>query len=285
MPITEEGATALVRVRGLGLVALNDEHKPDGRFEEAMIRSGNHKLEVVVTGPRSDDDGTEVEHFRGCLPVRAGIEISIKGVEEPLVKGFKPFEATNFDRRDPSICDKNDFRWVFDLTDLYGQKLEKNPLSYDNLKPEITAVYIENADLYADIPEGILLDNQPFFMKKTGPNEPPIAYGFLSEYICARLISKRIEIEITVPGIEKFVLHRKHFEGVSYTVNISNLDTSERATFEELDVVYKFLKPATATPIQLNGWAKVLSEGGVGTDGWDYCHGGKGGGTKLSDYI
>lgn len=275
--------TAEVRLRGLGLIAVNSS---DGQFEKAFIRAGNHKLEMSIYGPKSETDATDTKHLAVTLPNVPGIEIRIEGAGNVVHEGVIPYHssATRFNRLDPENSDLEDYRWIFNLSqELYGAKLARNPISIG--KPPTTNVFVKNSKIFAVMPDKPSVGDTPFFMSRKSA-EAPKAFGFIAETARCEVLADEFVVSVKIPGVPEYLFKRKHFDGETYRISLSNVDSSDTATPNESEILYKYLQHPDDEPIILEAWNRYDPESdGSPIHGKDYCHSCDGGGDNLGDYL
>lgn len=278
MGVNEKDATAIVKVRGLGLAAFNPNKK---RFENAILRHGNHELKMQISGPNG-------YQFDLKIPKVDGVEISITTIGKPETEHYDRYVREPFVRLAGSANDLNDYRWIFNFgSEFNGQKLVKNDVARPQDKPPVTKLFIENGLFYAMMPEPDQWTLQPFFFKVNTETAERIPFGFLSESIGVRMKAKGILICISIDGQIEEKLELDHVDDAPYRIAIENVDSSDTASPNEIDVLYQFLSHPQGKVYGFEGWVPFVSADGSASDtsGKNYCHVGESDGDGIDDFL
>lgn len=271
--VTNE-TTAVIKVKGLGIIAFNSD---DQIFEEALLQAPGHKMVVRVIGPTSEIDTTEKTWFEEDISSTSGVKIEIYGGRDSTVPGYDLNMNGSIDRLNLNQNNHSDFGWIPDLSqELNGVDLVRREPPVVG-RVGVVTLGIKNARFSAAMPGTADHRENPFFMKYEYNSDVPIPFGFMAPEYLAEIESNEVTINITgtvtrPPGT------LPHVPGHPYEIGITNIDPDDTNTMNDLRYIYQFLMhPDAGKECSLEAWTRHTAVGMPPISGWDYCHGGKSG--------
>lgn len=268
MSITESSATALVRFTGLGIVCFNDKKQ---RGEIGIIRDDKHALAITIKQPRFKD-GIEKDlvlyepiAVYSSLP-KSGVEIEIRTGPNAAVEGFQVYKAgSDFDRMESE--DLNDYRWVVDMKELYGENLVK---SNGNGRYPLSKLFINGGLFYVHN-----LKTDVFFEKvekdAAGHEIARNDFGCIGETIGVKLEADEVSFSIKT-GDEVQTQNLSRVNGLPFLIDIMNMNHGQDAVLSDMPDYHKYLTNSEGTVYELEPKKEPGTAGG-GAVGIDvFCH-------------
>ncbi|HKO99577.1 MAG TPA: hypothetical protein VJU86_21540 [Pyrinomonadaceae bacterium] len=266
MPLNESSATALVRFTGLGIICFNKDRQ---RGEIAAIRDNKHTLSIRVQRPAFKDGGNDVIAYQDIasyekLP-KDDVQIEIKAVGEPAIKGYEVYQPGDFDRLDSP--DVNDFRWIVDMKALHGQVVV-TPGS----KPyPLTKIYIDNGLFYTQkLETSVLFEKVEKGTNGTTGNRE--VFGNVGETIGVQIGGEEVSFTIRIGGKEETHTLRR-VDGLPFRIEIKNMDYSDNAVYSDMADYYGYLSSANGAQFD---FARVVEEDSKARGGSvnqiEFCH-------------
>lgn len=271
MPVTESSATALVRVRGLGIACFNETQN---RGEVALIRDGRHTLSVKISKPVFIENTVgydDVVTYENLDPMNVSIEINAVG--NSTISGYEVYTSGDFDRVS-GANDENDFRWIvcMENEELHGHDLVKNDDLLDQNQNKVSRLYIRNALFYtSDVNENFLFEK---VQKDDRGNE--IAreeFGLIAETMGAKIEAEYVRFSLKI-GFEEHTHVFPRVVGNPVKIDITNMDPDPEAVISDMPDYYGFLQDENGTTFDLNNVNNETGEipGGTSTTGEEFCH-------------
>jgi hypothetical protein len=273
MSVKESSATALVRFTGLGIICFNKDLQ---RGEIAAIRDNKHLLTVKIQQPVFEEAGgndlllyKDIATYQN-LP-KDDVQIEIKALGKPAVKGYEIYHGVDFDRLDSA--DVNDFRWIVNMNTLHGDTV----LSATALSPiaqrrhPITKIYVGNGLFYTH-----KLDTELFFEKvekdASGTATRREVFGNVAETIGVKIESEEVSFTIRI-GDREETQSLKRIDGLPFRIEIKNMDYSEDAVYSDMADYYGYLSSPTGQQFDLT---PIIEDAGTAHGGAvnhkQFCH-------------
>jgi len=268
MALQESSATALVRFTGLGIVCFNKEEQ---RGEIAAICDGKHTLTIKIQRPvYQDGGGKDIIAYQDIVTYqnlpKDGVELEIKALSAPAIKGYEIYQSGEFDRLDST--DINDFRWVVNMNTLHGDAVlaptseQKHPLA---------KIYLGNGLFYTH-----KLDTNLFFEKvekdAQGAATQREVFGSVAETIGVKIEGDEVGFTIRI-GDKEESHSLKRIDGLPHKIQIVNMNHSENAVYSDMPDYYRYLASASGTQFDLSPIvddAEGTAAEGVNTR--EFCH-------------
>lgn len=276
MPVTENSATALVRVRGLGIVCFNQTRN---RGEVALLRDGRHTLSVRISKPAFVEEAEsdtvnydDVVTYESLDPMSTSIEISGEG--NSTINGYEIFTGETFDRLNSENNDPNDFRWIvrMESDELHGTNLVRNDNAAERNQVQVSKLFISNALFYTnEISEKFFFEK---IKKDADGNELGREdFGFIAETVGAKIESEFVSIKLKT-GVEEHTHVFPRIIGNPVKIEITNMDLNPQAVISDMPDYYRFLKDESGTKFDLNNVGNDPDEQAAGesTTGEEFCH-------------
>jgi hypothetical protein len=276
MPVRENSATALIRVRGLGIACFNETKN---RGEVAIIRDGRHTLSIRISKPSFVEEAgidtvsyDDVVTYDSIDPMDVAIEIS--GAGDSMISGYELFTNGDFDRLNGENNDENDFRWIVKLEsdELHGRGLVKNDALLAQNSNQVSRLYISNALFYT------CEVNEKFFFEKIEKDDKGNTvkredFGYIAETMGAKIESDFVRFNLKI-GVEEHTHVFPRVVGSPVKIEITNMDLNPQAVISDMPDYYKFLQDASGTRFDLNNVSNDTDEETVGdsTTGEEFCH-------------
>jgi hypothetical protein len=243
MSIRESSATALVRVRGIGIFCFNPNKK---QGEMALIRDNRHTLTIRVAKPVFNDNSDKdtvnyatVIEYQHIDPINVCIEI--EGVGNSVVDGYEVYKKGEFNRLNPSESDEHDFRWLVNLEgeELHEKLLTKQESLKNGSRSPVSKLFIKNGLFYART-----INKNLFFEKlKKDANNNVIEkndFGYVAETVAAKIESDFVSFKIRI-GAEEHIHIFPRISGSPYKIEISNMDLDQENPISDMPDFYNFL--------------------------------------------
>ncbi len=276
MSVIENSATALVRVKGLGIACFNATNQ---RNETSLIRDGRHRLTIRISKPAFVEEAgsdtvsyDDIVTYESIDPMDSSIEISGSG--NSMISGYELFTGETFDRLNPEGNDPNDIRWIVKLEsdELHGGSLVKNDdLSAQN-QMTITKLYISNALFYTNEV------NENFFFEKIkkdadGKEIERSDFGCIAETMGAKIEAEFVTFKLKV-GNEEHTHVFPRVIGSPVKIEITNSDPNPSAVISDMPDYYRFLKDESGITFDLNNVTndETGTVSGDSTTGDEFCH-------------
>lgn len=269
MPIQESSATALIRVTGLAICCLNQEHQT---AEFALIRDDNHQLAIRIQQPVYQDGAEkDIIVYRDIvlyeqLP-KENVQIEIKALQAPAISGFEVYQNGDFDRL--GAADVNDFRWILNIDTLHDNA-PLNPTGGQHWP--LSKFYLSNCLLYTH-----KLDQNLFF-EKVEKDAQGVAgqreiFGNVAETIGAMIEAQEVGFNIRI-GDREETHSLKRVEGLPFRVEITNMNRNENAVFSDMPDYYKYLSSPIGNQFELTPIKEDDDEttNGGAVNQQDFCH-------------
>jgi hypothetical protein len=270
MSVNESSATALVRFTGLGIICFNSDRH---RGEIAAIRDNKHLLTVTVQKPVFQDGaGDDVVAYREIatyekLP-NEDVQIEIKALREPAIKGYEIYQNGEFDRLDSA--DVNDFRWIVNMDALHGDTALRP--TGKRLYP-LTKIYIGNGLFYTH-----KLDTNLFFEKvekdSSGTAKQREVFGSVAKTVGVKIEGEEVGFTIRIGGREETHTLRR-VEGLPFKIEIKNMDYSRDAVYSDMADYYGYLSCPTGNRFELMPLVEDAggdTARGTGMNQLQFCH-------------
>lgn len=273
MPVRESSATALVRVRGLGIACFNDTKN---RGEVALIRDTRHTLSLRISKPVFvEEAGMDTVSYDDVITYEAidpmDVSIEISGVGKSLISGYELFTEGNFDRLNGEN-DENDFRWIVQMEsdELHGQDLVKNDALLEQNQNQVSRLFIGNALFYT------CEVNENFFFEKikkdaAGNEIGREDFGFIAETLGAKIEAEYVRFNLKV-GFEEHTHVFPRVVGSPVKIEITNMDLTPEAVISDMPDYYRFLQDESGIKFDLNNVNNDEETSGDSTTGEEFCH-------------
>ncbi|HYJ88236.1 MAG TPA: hypothetical protein VEW46_19380 [Pyrinomonadaceae bacterium] len=259
MSLNERSATALVRFTGLGIICFNKDRQ---RGEIAAIRDNKHTLSIKIQKPvLQEGGGNDVIVYQDLasyqkLP-KADVQIEIKALKAPAIKGYEIYQPGSFDRLDSP--DINDFRWIVNMNSLHIQT-DVNPNGTKS--HPLTKIYLGNGLFYTH-----RLDTNMFFEKvEKGANGAPSkreVFGNVGETIGVKIEGDEVGFTIRIGDKEESHLLQR-VDDLPYRIEIKNMDYSDDAVYSDMADYYGYLSSANGTQFD---FARIVEDDGAADGG------------------
>lgn len=276
MPVIENSATALVRVRGLGIICFNQTRN---RGEVALLRDGRHTLSVRISKPAFVEEAEsdtvnydDIVTYESLDPMSTSIEINGQG--NSTISGYEIFTGKTFDRLNGEDNDPNDFRWIVKMEsdELHGANLVRNDNLAERNQVQINKLFISNALFYTNE------INEKFFFEKikkdeTGRELAREDFGFIAETVGAKIESEFVSIKLKI-GAEEHTHVFPRIVGNPVKIEITNMDLNPQAVISDMPDYYRFLRDESGIKFDLNNVNNDVDGETVGdsTTGEEFCH-------------
>lgn len=275
MPVRENSATALVRVRGLGIVCFNQKKN---RGEVALLRDGRHALSIRISKPsfveeaRSDTVSyDDIVTYESLDPMTTSIEISGEG--NSMINGYEIFTGETFDRLNGESNDENDFRWIVKMEsdELHGTSLVRNDDLAARNQVQVNKLFISNALFYTNE-----INEKLFFEKIKKDADGNILgkedFGYIAETVGAKIESEFVSFKLKIGGEEHTHVFPR-VAGSPVKIEISNMDPDPKSIISDMPDYYRFLKDESGIEYDLNNVANDADTNvGDSTNGEEFCH-------------
>jgi hypothetical protein len=276
MPVRENSATALVRVRGLGIICFN---QTKNRGEVALIRDGRHTLSLRISKPvfveEAENDTVsydDIVTYESLDPMSTSIEINGEG--NSTINGYEIFKGENFDRLGGEENDPNDFRWIVKMEsdELHGASLVRNDNLAERNQIQVSKLFIGNALFYTNE------INEKFFFEKIkkdvdGGETGREDFGFIAETVGAKIESEFVSVKLRI-GSEEHTHVFPRIIGSPVKIEITNMDLNPQAVISDMPDYYRFLRDESGVKFDLNNVGNDTDEtaSGDSTTGEEFCH-------------
>lgn len=274
MPVRENSATALVRVRGLGIVCFNQARK---RSEIALLRDGRHTLSIRISKPSFVEEAKsdtvsydDIVIYESLDPMSTSIEISGEG--NSMVNGYEIFMDEKFDRLNDEDNDPNDFRWIVKMEsdEMHGASLVRNDDLAARNQVQVNKLFISNALFYTNE------INENFFFEKIKKDADGNIlgkedFGYIAETIGAKIESEFVSFKLKIGGEEHTHVFPR-IAGSPVKIEISNMDPDPKSIISDMPDYYRFLKDESGTQFDLNNVNNDDPNAGDSTNGEEFCH-------------
>lgn len=276
MPVTENSATALVRVKGLGIACFNEFQQ---RGEVALIRDGRHTLSIKISKPMFVEEAgvptvsyDDVITYENIDPMNVSIEINAVG--NSMISGYEIFTGAEFDRLNGESNDENDFRWIVNMEskELHGHTLVKNEELLDQNQNKVSRLYISNALFYT------CEVNEKFFFEKIekdlhGEEVERVEFGYIAETLGAKIQADYVRFNLKI-GFEEHTHVFPRIVGNPVKIEITNIDLDPpEAVVSDMPDYYGFLQDEGGTTFDLNNLNQPGENlSGNSTTGETFCH-------------
>ncbi len=276
MPVRENSATALVRVRGLGIVCFNQFKN---RGEVALLRDGRHTLSVRISKPAFVEEAQsdtvsydDIVTYESLDPMSTSIEISGEG--NSTVNGYEIFTGEKFNRLNGEENDPNDFRWIVKMEsdELHGGALVRNDNLAARNQIQVSKLFVSNALFYTNE------INEKFFFEKikkdaSGKEVGREDFGFIAETVGAKIESEFVRIRLKI-GVEEHTHVFPRIIGSPVKIEVINMDLNPQGVISDMPDYYRFLKDESGVEFDLNNVSNDADEqaSGDSTTGDDFCH-------------
>jgi hypothetical protein len=274
MPVKENSATALVRVRGLGIVCFN---RFKNRGEMGLLRDGKHTLSLKISKPVFIEEATsdtvsydDIVTYESLDPLSTEIEISGEG--NSTVNGYEIFMGEKFDRLNAEDNDPNDFRWIvrMESEELHGGALVRNDDVAARSQIQVSQLFVSNALFYTnDINENLVFEK---IKKEAGGKEVGREdFGFIAETVGAKIESEFVRVRIKTGGEEHIHVFPRVI-GSPVKIEVNNIDFNSKSIVSDMPDYYRFLKDESGVEFDLNNVNNDGQAAGDSTTGDDFCH-------------
>jgi hypothetical protein len=271
MPVTENSATALVRVRGLGIACFNETQN---RGEVALIRDGRHTLSIKISKPVFIENTVgydDIITYENIDPMNVSIEINALG--NSLINGYEVFTGEEFDRLNGENNDENDFRWIVTLEsdELHGHDLVKNDELLDQNQNKVSRLSIRDALFYTcEVNENFLFEK---IKKDANGNElEREEFGYIAETMGAKIEAEYVRFCLKI-GFEEHTHVFPRVIGNPVKIEITNMDPDPEAVISDMPDYYGFLLDESGTTFDLNNVKNDEGDTvGTSTTGEEFCH-------------
>lgn len=275
MPVIENSATALVRVRGLGIVCFNQARN---RGEVALLRDGRHALSIKISKPafveEAKNDTVSYDNivtYNSLDPMSTSIEIS--GAGNSTINGYEIFKGENFDRLNGEDNDPNDFRWIVKMEsdELHGTNLVRNDDLNARNQVQANRLFISNALFYTNE-----INEKLFFEKIKKDADGNILgkeeFGYIAETVGAKIESESVIFKLKI-GSEEHTHVFPRIIGSPVKIEISNMDPDPKSIISDMPDYYRFLKDESGIEYDLNNVNNDTDTLiGDSTNGEEFCH-------------
>jgi hypothetical protein len=243
----KKSATAIVTVKGLGLVCFN---KKKSRGESVLLREPNHKLKITISSNKKDAEplpnGIVIE-----IEEKENVTISIDGLGISDFIGYEKYLPTKtFDRKNKQ-GDENDFRWLVDFQDAKG--LIPNGVTFNTVNKSaqipLTDLFVKNALFFTDkkvFDDNKLQDDIYYVSDLKMPDSLDKIesiykneFGALAESLGCLINSSMVRIELTIGDqIQCIVLPK--LKNDYYKIDVENVNKDESKMDPEPDMHYYY---------------------------------------------
>ncbi|HEY0429505.1 MAG TPA: hypothetical protein VGC76_17125 [Pyrinomonadaceae bacterium] len=275
MPVRESSATALIRVRGLGIACFNDTRE---RGEVALIRDTRHTLSIRISKPSFvEEAGIDTVSYDDVVTYEAidpmDVSIEINGVGKSVIGGYELFTDGDFNRLSGEN-DENDLRWIVQMEsdELHGHDLIKNDALLEQNSNQVSRLYIENALFYTSEV------NENFFFEKIKKDaqENEIGredFGYIAETLGAKIEAEYVRFNLKI-GFEEHTHVFPRVVGSPVKIEITNTDLKPEAVISDMPDYYRFLQDAGGVNFDLNNVNndETGEISGDSTTGEEFCH-------------